>query len=417
MKATAKPQRAIRATDPDEFVDPEPEDRGAATLSKLGEVEYIADLIRPGRITVVAGEEGCGKSCAATELAIRVAAAGGSFAGTWPVLQTGPVLMLSEGHPDDDYEREERVLRALGLDRSALTGRYYRLSLHRRPWEAPALQDDTWLTWLMFWALEEDMRLVVFDTATTAAAVDPWGVDLQAVYRGLREIVGFAPSASLLLVVHTRKLPPGSRGERGIGDALGEWARWSDIALLMERDGPRTKLSLHKRVRHERRIAATRAGGLLVDPVDLGETGTKVPLAAVVAAVEVEPGIGIAALAERLGVGKRTAAAYTAEAESAGLLRRDRIGTRGAMRLYNTAEGPRNRATPRNERSCAITARSPATASDDRATAQQLYIAARSRAARSRPCADEPTDDLLDPPVVDWGVLDGGLRDVVEDVA
>ncbi len=36
---------------------PEPEDRGTATLSDLGDVEYVEDLIRPGRIVVWAAEE------------------------------------------------------------------------------------------------------------------------------------------------------------------------------------------------------------------------------------------------------------------------------------------------------------------------------------------------------------------------
>ena len=41
-----------RGTGPAPF--PEPEDRGTATLSALGGVEYVDDIIRPGRIVVVA---------------------------------------------------------------------------------------------------------------------------------------------------------------------------------------------------------------------------------------------------------------------------------------------------------------------------------------------------------------------------
>jgi hypothetical protein len=90
--------RVATAKEPAPF--PEPEDRGTATLSALGGVEYVDDLIRPGRIVVVAAEEGAGKSYAiGGELAVRVAVAGGSFAGTWPVLRTGPVLYMSEMHP------------------------------------------------------------------------------------------------------------------------------------------------------------------------------------------------------------------------------------------------------------------------------------------------------------------------------
>ncbi len=80
-------------------------------------MEYVEDLIRPGRIVVVAAEEGSGKSYAiGGELAIRVAVAGGSFAGTWPVLRQGPVLYVSEMHADDDFGREATVLGSLELD-------------------------------------------------------------------------------------------------------------------------------------------------------------------------------------------------------------------------------------------------------------------------------------------------------------
>jgi hypothetical protein len=107
---------------------PEPEDRGTAVLSALGDVEYVEDLIRPGRIVTWAAEEGSGKSYAVDdELSMRVAVAGGSFAGTWPVTQTGPVLVLSEMHADDDFAREETTLGSLGLKRGDLAGRYFRL--------------------------------------------------------------------------------------------------------------------------------------------------------------------------------------------------------------------------------------------------------------------------------------------------
>jgi hypothetical protein len=96
---------------------PEPEDRGFAVLSERGKVEYVKDFgVRPGRIVVVAAEEGTGKSHAIVdELALRVAHAGGSFAGTWPIVQRGNVLVLSEMHSDDDWQREEVTLASLDL--------------------------------------------------------------------------------------------------------------------------------------------------------------------------------------------------------------------------------------------------------------------------------------------------------------
>jgi len=83
---------------------PEPEDRGRAVLSPMGDVEHVKDLARPGRIVVVPAEEGTGNTVAILgELAIRYAVAGGSFAETWPIVKLGRVLVLSEQHPDDDY--------------------------------------------------------------------------------------------------------------------------------------------------------------------------------------------------------------------------------------------------------------------------------------------------------------------------
>ena len=66
---------------------PEPENRGRAVLSALGELEYAEDLVRPGRILVVAATEGSARARVDSELGIRLAIAGGTFAETWPVRQ------------------------------------------------------------------------------------------------------------------------------------------------------------------------------------------------------------------------------------------------------------------------------------------------------------------------------------------
>ncbi|HYN68821.1 MAG TPA: AAA family ATPase [Candidatus Eisenbacteria bacterium] len=316
----------------------EPEDRGLAVLSDLGEVEYVEDLVRPGRIVTVAAEEGSGKSYAVTgELGIRVAIAGGSFAGTWPVVATGAVLVLSEMHADDDYAREATILESLELERAALAGRYFRLPLMTAAGGQPALLADDWLEWITAWLRERQAILLVVDTATGASQVDPWGRDIQSVYRRLRGVLAAYPALAVILIVHLKK--PQGNGERRISDVLGEWGRWCDVILLLEHDGTRTKLTTRKRIRHERRIAATKAGGLLVDPVDLEETkGTKVAPDAVLAAIAADPGLSFAALAATLGVGKATAARYVdALGESVEGLP---TGPRGAIRLYLTASPP-----------------------------------------------------------------------------
>ena len=154
---------------------PEPEDRGLAAMSALGDVEYVEDLVRPGRILAVAAEEGTGKSFAMLELGLRVGVAGGSFAGTWPVLCTGPVLYMSEMHSDDDYAREELVLKSLGRVRAELVEGYYRLSLMTAAGGSPPLMDKEWRVWMAGWLRDRGALLLIVDTATGATQVDPWG--------------------------------------------------------------------------------------------------------------------------------------------------------------------------------------------------------------------------------------------------
>jgi hypothetical protein len=292
---------------------PEPEDRGTAVLSDLGTVEYVEDLDRPGRIRVHAGEEGSGKSFSLAELAIRVAVAGGSFAGAWPVLQTGPVLVLSEMHADDDYAREAMILDALDIDRAALRGQLYRLPLMTAAGGPPALTVAEWRAWVTEWMRERGVLLLIVDTGTGATQVDPWGTAIQAVYRDLRAMLEAYPALSIVLALHLKK--PQGRGDRRLSDVLGEWGRWCDVVTLQEADGTtRTKLATYKRVRHQRRIVATRADGLLVDPVDTSEAkGSKVKPDAVLAAIEAAPGLTFVELGAALGVSHKTAKRYVAQ--------------------------------------------------------------------------------------------------------
>lgn len=316
---------------------PLPEDRGVAMLSDLGKIEYVEDLIRPGRIIVWAAEEGSGKSFAVDgELAIRMAVAGGSFAGTWPVAQTGPVLVLSEMHSDDDFLREQTVLSSLGLERTSLTDRYFRLPLMTAAGGKPALTVPEWRTWITDWLAEHRALAMVVDTATGATQVDPWGAAIQEVYGGLRAMIGTYPALSVVLVVHCRK--PTGRGDRRISDVLGEWGRWCDVVVLQENDGKsleRCRLTVRKRVRRERRIIVTKRDGLLVEPTDADAgKGAKVPLSEVVAAIEAKPGMTLAELGQALGVSKDTASNYVAEAESAGLVMSVSVGARRQKHIY-----------------------------------------------------------------------------------
>jgi hypothetical protein len=295
---------------------PAPEDRAQATLSALGQVEYVTNLLRPGRILLVAAEEGAGKSYAiSSELAIRLAVAGGAFAETWPIARLGPVLVLSEMHSDDDFHREETTLASLNLDRAALSGRYFRLGALTAAHGEPPLDVLAWRQWIVDWCRDQGIIALIFDTVTSATDIDPWGSPMHEVIRDLRLMLEEDPELAIVLVVHLRK-PNGHAGQRQISDVLGEWGRWCDVVLLLERDGERTKLSTYKRVEHERRVLATREGGLLVDPMDIANGhGPKVSQAQLVAAVSASPGCTQAQLADELGVAKRTVGNYLASAE------------------------------------------------------------------------------------------------------
>jgi hypothetical protein len=316
---------------------PLPEDRGVAVLSDLGNTEYVEDLVRPGRIIVWAAEEGSGKSFAVDgELAIRLAVAGGSFAGTWPVAQNGPVLVLSEMHSDDDFLREQTVLASLGLERGDLTDRYFRLPLMTAAGGKPALTVPEWRNWITDWLRGHQALLMVVDTATGATQVDPWGAAIQEVYGGLRAMTAAYPALSVVLVVHCRK--PTGRGDRRISDVLGEWGRWCDVVVLQENDGKsleRCRLTVRKRVRRERRVIVTKRSGLLVEPTDADAgKGAKIPLAEVVAAIQANPGMTLAELGQALGVSKDTASNYVAEAESDGSVMSVNVGARRQKHIY-----------------------------------------------------------------------------------
>ena len=290
---------------------PAPVDCGHLELSAFGGIEYIKDLIIPGRIHVVAAQEGTGKTYAMYELVIRTSVAGGAFAGTFPIEVAGPCVYLSEMHVDDDWRYQQDILDSLATDRAALSGNLFRLDLGTAAHGQPVLTDPVWRDWFTRWSRRRGIRLAVFDTATGASQVDPWGKNLQQIYRDLRVMLAEYPELSVVLLLHLKKPPQGGRRvERGISDVLGEWARWCDVLVLMENEGEaRTKLSTHKRLRHHKRIVATRLGGLLIDPRDITDAKPekKVKPKDQLATIDAHPGSTYAELADIWKVSKETA--------------------------------------------------------------------------------------------------------------
>ena len=99
-------------------------------------------------------------------------------------------------------------------------------------------------------------------------ATDPWGKAIQQVYRDLRVMLAEYPELAVVLLLHLKK--PQGRGSRRISDVLGEWGRWCDVLVLMEAEGPSGPRSRPTSASGSTsRIVATRAGGMLVDPLDI----------------------------------------------------------------------------------------------------------------------------------------------------
>jgi len=317
---------------------PEPEDMGVAVPSELAEVEYVANLLKPGRLLVVGAVEGSGKTYTiSNELGIRFAWAGGDLAGTWSMRERGNVLLLSEMHRDDDIAYEERVLEALGGTRTNLSGRYFRLSLATAANGKPVLADLEWVNWLVDdFAPRHDIKLLILDTVASAIEGEPWGENIIGVFRVLKAIVEERPSLAIALITHMKK--PSGGGEQAISDVMGQWTRFADAVLLMTPQDPgRVRLRTLKRLSPVD-IIATQSGGLLVDPFPVTHTGKpKVDMGNVYHVIEQKPDLTVAELGDALGVSKPTAERYVAQGVKLGLLERHREGLSGPFRVRLTA--------------------------------------------------------------------------------
>lgn len=295
----------------------EPEDRSTAAPSKYNEVQYVNDLIRPGRLVTVAAEEGTGKSFAFQgELALRLAVAGGDFAETWAVEKKGPVLVVSEMHSDDDYDREEMIMRSLGITRDELAGRYFRQDLNTAALGDQVLDSKQWHDNFIPWAREKGLIALFIDPATSATDADPWGKDLRAVFRGLRHIQSELPALCIVLVVHCKK--PTGRGAanstRGLDAVMGEYGRINDVTIMMQADGASLDtvvMTVRKRVKNQRRLRFTKKDGLLVDPQSIDDApAPKVDLPTVRDMIIENPGMNYGELGKALGVATNTAKGY-----------------------------------------------------------------------------------------------------------
>jgi len=316
----AEPPQVVNGLD-DAPLYPEPEDWGSAQPSPLAHVEYVEDLLRPGRILLVPAVEGTGKSYAVEELAIRVATGNGAFASTWRVLETGPVLVASEMHRDDSLRYRDTVLGGLACSTDALQGRYWHLDLLTAAHGAPALLEPAWRAWVTAWCRAHEVLVLFIDTATTATGgMEAWGEAMVRLFGDLRVMLRELPELALVLACHLRKA--NGRAARDITSIIGDWAKWCDVVLQLDDEGgDRTRLTTRKRVRRQRVIIARRQDGLLLEPVDV-TTGKQPKVAGerVVQTIGDNPGRTVDELATLWGVAKRTADKYLDKAEQRGMV-------------------------------------------------------------------------------------------------
>lgn len=321
---------------------PEPLDAGIAQPSDLADHWYVRDIIRPGRITLWAAEEGSGKTMSLNgEIAVRFCTdAGGSFAETWPVEASGNMLILSEMHADDCLAYETMALTSLERTRDALTGRLYRLNVETAASGDAPLDSPEWTVGIVGWMREHGIKILVIDTVTSASDKEVFGTPVSELYRTLRSMIDALPNLAIVLVVHFKKPQGRSGNSRGLSDVLGQLGRRNDITILQQNDGPlgeRAKISNHKRVGQHRMVIATKRGGLLVDPMSATTAGqTKVSQEGFLAVLAENPGISQRALATKIGVTPSTVAKYAKEAGDAV---RTEFGPNRSTLYYPTTTG------------------------------------------------------------------------------
>lgn len=382
---------------------PEPLDRSQAVPSPFHGVEYIEGLVRPERITLVAAEEGTGKTFAAIEAGVRVAVAGGSFAGTWPIHRQGPVVVLSEMHPDDVFDYETDVLASLGLAREALAGRYFGLSIAEAAGGAPPLLNKAWRAFAVDALRRRGAVMLIVDTITMAAPTDPWGEQLLELFSSLRAMSAACPGLAIVLLIHFKKPQGSGKAERPLSDVLGWFGRFADVVLLMSSaSGKKVKLQTRKRIR-ERVIVAAKQGGLLVDPVEVDTSAPVIKARAdeVLAAVASSPGITYEELAAHFTASEKTIKTRLKDLAEEGRIRVERPPT-GAQRRAQVYPVPGTRETTGNER-----------ISRDSTGVESSTLETRNPPYRgSRVLSSSEHDAVRIDPAATWKAIDeaGGIR-------
>ena len=227
----------------------------------------IDGVLRPGRLLVVAGPEGLGKSRVRTELGIRMATGHGALFNHYRIPAPGRVLSFDvENGEEEETRREEETLARLGLDRSALA-EYWGVSL-----EGLSLTDALDQAYIRRSLDRAAPAVAMFDTGSSMIG-DEWGAELKAAIRFLRGLAR-QYGCSIVVFVHLvkpakaasgakarGKPEPASQHGTALADVMGQWTRQADtVALMADAGAQRVLWTVRKRAPHSQLVLHAEGG-------------------------------------------------------------------------------------------------------------------------------------------------------------
>jgi hypothetical protein len=300
---------------------------------------HVEGVLRPGRLMVLASQEGVGKSHARAELAIRKATGRGALFGHYPLAGHCRVLLVDvENGEDEETRREEEILERLDLDHSELDD-YWRVSL-----EGLLLTDPADQAYIRAEVERFNPGIVIFDTGSSMVG-EEWGKELKLAVRFLRALAreyGCAVIVVVHLVKPSRQAKHKDAPEHGteLSDVMGQWTRQADSVALMARTKDDLVVwTMRKRVPRSTLILAPDGGTFhVITAVVGGELGADTR--AKVQAYLAKGVTDTAAIAQLTGVTRRTVQRHVAKLVEAG----DTVSSDVAARV---AGDPEREATPR----------------------------------------------------------------------
>lgn len=267
----------------------------------------VRGFIRPGTTVMMTGPPGSSKSWAARQLALCAGAGLHHYLERYEVARPMNVLVIDEDNgPDEEWRREETLLRHLELTRSTVA------KVQRTSLAGVQLDQPPWQHWLRGQIISQELDLVVLDPISEMHGgkelrEDPAFRSLLAFLKRLK--VDF-PRLATLLVHHTRKAPASERSApRSVDDVRGQWGQTPDVVALMWRlPERRVSWELHKRVPHSKLILEATEGGPLKVLADETTSRSKAQatddrvLAAIEAGAEIADAIVVASGVSRATV-------------------------------------------------------------------------------------------------------------------